>query len=457
MNLKLHDRIGCPTKDETHARKLSRESFESTTSCAKGSYEDNMNDDFVSFHFLFNCTISQPQLPHSACAGCEFHTVWELSERLADRERRRLRLRRRAELATTTGEAAAMAAVMDLAPEDAAVALAVTGQSAHRPSMLIAGFVQNLSKTSDRGSTATSGGGGASWGRGSGGGGVGSGIGSRLPMGSSRVTSGGNRLTPGGNRLTLGGNRLPLDGEFTTTPEPIKPWSASVFDGAKKPSVMARKSIAVRKGVSRVGGRGGDRGRSFRAVGENSTETEVGYDLSLLSNFQTRRLVSIFATADDDNEDDDDDDDDDDAAASDCDLDTFATAAIAGAPPASTTTKGSNARSGSAFIPLAAAGAATVPASTRRQRRTNNTRTRAAHTPTKFFIADSEIPSIMPPYVSTYALWLFDDDHPLRRACQAVVSSRWYAFLSYAFIATSLGAVLGTDPVVRNERPCCIP
>jgi len=44
-----------------------------------------------------------------------------VSERLADRERRRLRLRRRIHAATTSGDAAAAADAMDLPPEAAAL------------------------------------------------------------------------------------------------------------------------------------------------------------------------------------------------------------------------------------------------------------------------------------------------------------------------------------------------
>ena len=375
------------------------------------------------------------------CERWSWTRAREMSERLADRERRRLRLRRRAEMATSNGEAAAMAEAMDLPTEDAAVALAVSGQSVKRPSLLIAGFVENLSKSADRPSPSTFGGGG-------GGGGI-----SGISGGGGRMTLGGGG--GGGGRLTVGGGR------FTSAahPAPIKSWSSSVFDAAPGGGVgRGRRSVAMsvslsfmitRKVVSRAGDGGGGGSGSGGKKHPSSAAGVAEYDLSLLSNFQTRKLASIVtaaAVAAGVSDGDTDDDAPDGATSDDSDGD-----GEVGITESSTlTTTLANASddvNDANTLPSASSSVMNKLSASARRRRNRSRQQRVARVPTNFFIADSEIPSIMPPYVSTFALGLFDDDHPARLVCQDAVSSSWYAAVSYAFVAASLGAVLGTDPV----------
>ena len=274
---------------------------------------------------------------------------WEqargLSERLADREWRRLRLRRRAETATSNGSAAAMASALDLPTEDAAVAVAVAGEDVTR-------FIQNLSKSDQ----------------------------THPPSGNHGSSNGG-----GGSRFTI---------------IPVKSWTSSVLDGNGTTNCATRKRtwrLSTMRGIhlSRSG--------PHTDGAKKSTVAASDFDTSLFSNFQMHKLKSIAKTA------------------------------AAGAE------SGVIARESS-------------PSPTREEpsvgRRRNRIRQHAtAQSPTSFLFADSEIPSIMPPYVSTYALGLFDEYHPFRLVCQTAVSSWWYAAISYMFIAVSLGAVLGTDPV----------
>ncbi len=54
---------------------------------------------------------------------------------------------------------------------------------------------------------------------------------------------------------------------------------------------------------------------------------------------------------------------------------------------------------------------------------------------------------VLPSYVSARALFLFDEDNRFRAFCSKTLASPWYQLVACAFIAASLAAVLGTDPI----------